>query len=251
VRLGHGEYTTDRFEQNDARNLFLIAIQEVAPEVLQWLRDQVLPLYNLKPLDPKLCHVSLEDAKLFLPDELWRELQAWAEKFNLREDWLLEQAIDTLAVWRVCPALTQEPIEWGVYGRGGGYMLPETHEDRRLKFECAGWSPTIERRDKARARIMAEFEAHLGAYLERLGQVAEQARFRQASEKRKRFGDDELTHFKWLVSYQVRGHSHREIAEKYGVDVRAISNGIKSAAALAGIKLRLPSGVGRPRKRPE
>jgi hypothetical protein len=200
MRIGHGEFTTEEFKIDDARNLFLIAIQQESPEVLKALRDTVLPCYEMDDQGAD------------------RALVRWAASYNLDNDWFLEQASETIKIWLNCPAMTREPLTWCAFSGGSGHRLPESEEERRFVFENIGWSPSQELKEHARTRLRAEFEKYLGAYLERMEVLVTGRGFERTPEKRQRTTrDDPLLHFRWLVRHLVQKKSYREIADEYSV----------------------------------
>src|SRR5215472_9351195 len=87
---------------------FLRALRETTPEVLESLRDQVLPVFVSPSLisvvssflawihsEPDAREVSDTEKALFKT-----KLDAWAAKHNLGDKWLLETASLTLETWR-------------------------------------------------------------------------------------------------------------------------------------------------------
>jgi len=226
MRLWWGEYTDDELERAGARGYFLEAIEQAAPEVLKALRDDVLSHYG----EPD-SHAALE---------------AWAARFNLNENWLLEQALSTLNIWRQCPFMREEPLEWGVYP-GGSYWSPVPKGDIRLVFGCRGWDPVEESRATARERIEGVFQEYLAAYLGQMERLAEEREFKRSKEKRARSGADPLLHFKWLVRYQVQEWDYDEITQELtdndpegeaSIGVDAVRKAIVNTARLMELRLR-------------
>lgn len=90
-KIGLGEYHKPGDGSSfawDARLIFCEAVQEVAPEILATLRDQVLTGR--------------------------KDIVTRAKEFNPNEPWLLAQARSTLEAWRVAPELADDPPDRGI-----------------------------------------------------------------------------------------------------------------------------------------
>jgi len=247
MRLAFGELVTDEVERAEARGQVLAVIERVAPEVLRALRDEVLPSYAAR------AHLSLPSTPIvLLPAGLRAALEAWANRLGFKaQDWLLEQALQTLEVWHRCPFLLEEPLEWAVYP-GASYWAPVSPQERRLVFQDPGWNPAEETWAAAEKRIRQAFEQHLKAYRERIERRARERGFKRPAEKRARSGPEDL-HFEWLVRHQVQGWTCERIAEEYGgadqaVSPVAIDRAIRETARLIGLRIT-PHRKGRKRKR--
>lgn len=111
----------------------------------------------------------------------------------------------------------------------------------------AGWDPR-ESWEEFEKKLNAQYEAYKDFYRKTVEAWAIQSGFKPVLNK------EEISHFEWLVLYQVRGMSHenvRSYLERKGIyrTTRAISQGIHDAAELALITLRPAGKGGRPAKR--
>ncbi|HAI20687.1 MAG TPA: hypothetical protein DCM14_02090 [Clostridiales bacterium UBA8153] len=223
---------------------FLHAVERLCPEVLKSLRDEVRESLESLEDEDLLSFWRSEDR---YPDELI--LEAWAERFNINVPWILGVANDTLEVWWKHPD-TMEPLQW-MWWLGPGYPRACAWlELRTAPFTFGGeaWLPIKERRQVFVERTRAAFERELGAYVEGIGRLAQDAGLEKTPEKRK------LVHFDWLVHYQVQGWSMRKIADHYSgegvLSEDTIAKGVRQAAKLVGLKLRPPRKGGRPKGKP-
>ncbi|MEW6047002.1 MAG: hypothetical protein AB1609_11045 [Bacillota bacterium] len=224
MRLGIGGYATGDVQTEAAREMFLATIERDAPEVLRALRDEVYPYFSR--------------------DELQDRLTAWARRWHLCEPWILDKAMDTLALWDDCPALrAQEPPRWDA-GGGFSWWEPVADAERRIAFEADGWDPAMETRGQARERLLRAFAEAVDRHLDHIATLAENRGWTQVVVKRNRSGEPDL-HFKWLVQHRVLGWSVREIADRYmeedptgerviGED--AIRKAIEAASKLIGLR---------------
>ncbi|NPV52636.1 MAG: hypothetical protein HPY71_03830 [Firmicutes bacterium] len=237
MRVGPGEYTTPEGQKAEAQSFFLIAVERLAPEVLKALAEEVYPCYQG------------EDMR-YVPDSLRAALDAWMQKFHIKADWILEQALDTMSLWRQYPpVLKWEPLEWGIIALGPAEWYPVPKEEQRLIFHSDGWHIDIETRGQARDRLMSEFKAYLEEYLNYVEAIAGGRGWTRTFEKRGRSarGKPDL-HFEWLVRHQVQGWTCERIAEEYGgedqwLDPASVWQGIRETAELIGLRLRtLPKG---------
>ncbi|WP_067936507.1 hypothetical protein [Alicyclobacillus kakegawensis] len=111
----------------------------------------------------------------------------------------------------------------------------------------AGWDPR-ESWDVFEERLNAQFEAYKAFYRKAVTEQAEKNGFIPVPNK------EEITHFEWLVLYQIRGMSQQQIRvylKHSGISrtTRAIGQGIHEAAELVLLPLRPAGKGGRPSKR--
>lgn len=249
MKLTLGEYATPHLEASEARSIFLAVIEEVAPEVLEALRNDVYPRYI--ELGPLFSPRDLNE----VPGELREALEKWASQFSISAEWVLEQALATLDLWRQYPDMLEwEPLEWGCIDVGEGFWTPKP-PDPIGTFKFA-WDPAAETRARARERIQKAFAEALEEYLNRIEAFfeAHPDGWRRAIEKRAR-DQDQTRHFRWLAYYLVKGWSYAEIAraENPGADEdyeavlesKVIQKAVRDTAELIGIEL--PDRRGRPR----
>lgn len=191
---------------------------------------------------PRWCHpavVALRDS-----------IDAWATRFHLREGWLLDQAVQTLALWALLPRLAR-PDETEVLGEPGprrhprdwfgvSLMRRDAPGEEEREVGPFTWDPQAERRAHAERRIIAEVRAEL----DRIEDAARALGLVPAPERRERKGD----HFRWLVLYQVEQWTVAEIAAEDGVAPKSVDEALVGVAEQVGIVLRKPNPRGSPRK---
>lgn len=206
MRLGGGEYDGRVMGQWEARCLFLEAIEKNAPQVLK----DLLEVNNL---------------------------DSWANKHNLNENWVIKTARETLKMWNDFPELTEGSLEW-IYP-SSFYWLPVDKKTRQISYNHSGWNPAGETRASFKERTMSDFEKYLEKYMDYLEGLTQEKGYIKSKEKHT------LEHFEWLVEYQVNNKSFSSIG--YG-SRKNIEARVKEAAELCGIKLRPRGKPGRPRK---
>ena len=257
-RLGYGAFAGSgeaSLVAWDARRVFFEQMEDLAPEVLQTLRDEVLPHYRppdawtRDPVLPPDEHAQRAWQRFqelrsgtgeraawdwaLQPEEVQARLHAWASRFHLQEQWVLRAAMGTLAVWRL-----------GVTEQVWLYPLPTpappalTADERRFVFAHPGWAPELLTRDQAEHNLRLGFETSLRSYLDGIARLARERGLRPTPAKRPRQGHDATRHFAWLVRWHVQGWTHAVIARAATVDVKTVAAGIRAAAAAAGLPRR-------------
>ena len=238
----------------DARRTFLEKIEDVAPEVLNSLRDDVFPHYRQppelleesptpvdekhRPLAPELRNLiaGTADPKVYdsslQNEQLRTALSAWARRFNLGEAWVLRAATGTLAMW----SLGVSYNTW-IYP-APGYFFGLTEEERQFAFAHPGWQPDILTRDQIAANTRAAFEIHLKRYLDRIEGLAAAWGLERTSEKRSRWGQDASRHFEWLVRWQVQGWTQKRLRKEFETHQNTIASAIKVTAGAVGLTRR-------------
>ena len=222
--LGLGEFR-NRHEFDEvgvARQCFLDAIVKDAPDVLHDLSDEPLRLF--RPLLARAAAALPEDRQPFAwqylryqgafswgsfkyaddarrPEdaEVRSALTRWARRWNLdqsRDDWVMARAVDTLFGWAdYAVAPPAERLTWTDEARSTTIEL--TDQERRIELPSFTWNPQFEREAEARERIRAAVNAQLEAHLGRIRDLA----------KQRHLPTDHLksgaAHFRWLVWYQV------------------------------------------------
>ncbi|MFL6352271.1 MAG: hypothetical protein ACJ74Z_10530 [Bryobacteraceae bacterium] len=204
--------------QYDYRSLFLQSVASECPDVLRSLAKNVLPIYRSFQDEAHALHWAQDQRS---------ELRKWARAYNLRQEWCVEVALQTLHHW-VEHSSSLLFVRWSL----PAYVLHQVG----FGFSDAGWiSGSWSDFEK---HIRKRFEAELTKY---------RLHFKGSDEKRN------LRHFNWLALYQCAGLSHRKIADKYAGQTSAaisedtVSKGIAAAAALIGLTLR-PGSRGPKRK---
>jgi hypothetical protein len=255
AQLGGGWYDPHDPESQPiqhARLLFLSRIKATAPEVLESLRDAVLPAYTYRHDGEPLSWGTLRgigDRIQSLPPErqadalaLWgapdprplvNAMRAWAARYKLADDWLMDDALHTVLMWAGTPQLI---ASLNFHPDGWGCAIPEP---RPLVLM---WEPTMltwAEFERQAQYEMQQYRAHVEEWAAGLG-------LKPSPEKNapRRTGDAGL-HFEWLVRYQVQGWTHQQIAthyrRSYATDRRKsdpVSRALRDTAALIGLTLR-------------
>ncbi len=225
MRLGGGEYDGGDMAEWEARKLFLDAVAEVAPEVLNTLRTDVFPFYDSEEiLTWRNVNSELEEA-----------LEGWGTKLNLNYDWVYQTALITLWAWYIVKPEALEEIanEWE--HETGDYWMLTTNDERKISFNHAGWDPAGEEKGKFKKRIMAEFENYLENYMDNLENFVQERGMDKAPEIRNK------EQFKWLAMWQVGDYSSfGEIAKAVNTSRQRVTLGIQRAAEKCG--LPVPKG---------
>jgi hypothetical protein len=139
-------------------------------------------------------------------------LEAWAKRFNLRDEWLMD-----LALGHLCPLpWNEEPL----------FSLPAVKSAVRLSL--IPWDPSIETRTQARARMQAIVEQHL----DQVEEGAKAQGLELTPERR------QVRHFHWLAGYQTSGWSQNRIAEAARRDRAGVVRAIHDLADFLGLTLR-------------
>jgi hypothetical protein len=235
------------------RRQFLRAVHKTTPEVMEALRDELLPLFKTSALfravsamfawvegEPKDQPATPAQIEAFK-----RVLNQWAEKFGLRDQWLLEVAVRTLNHWRK-KSDALGALYWA--------ELPFTHpplppEDREIEFRHAGWRVETEYWSEFASRTNAAFKQHLRSYRETIRRNMSDLGLSLPPEIRN------PEHYTWLALYQIRRYSPASIAELLNSDQKTllentVLKAVKSTADLVGLTLRQPrkgKGPKRPR----
>jgi hypothetical protein len=189
---------------NYAHKEFLRAIKAYAPDVLSSLAKKIMPLYSaLSHSDlesihyPPLCSENpLSGAAL----QFKLVLGEWAKGYHLTDDWLIREALHTLEKWRLSDvaddwAYAQMPKRG--YKAGHGF-----------NFTFEPWNGRVETKRSYKARAKAAFDLLLNDHLQRPVE-------RNTKTVKNAFDNRELSHFNWLVQFQVKSMSYEEIFEHH------------------------------------
>ncbi|MCT1402923.1 hypothetical protein M4D81_28405 [Paenibacillus sp. p3-SID867] len=101
-----------------------------------------------------------------------------------------------------------------------------------------GWDPRIETWKEFEEKMDKQYEQYKTLYRERSSQFLRERGYVKDKEKRK------MEHFKWLVDYQIKGWSIREIADYYSglnneiINEDTVFHGVRNTASLVLIHLR-------------
>ena len=217
------------------------------------LPEHAVPLYRWMPF--------VEPGVPWPPDvmRLHERVHAWAERWQIAEEWCIDQALWTLSSWRRQEELRTErqlplcqPHEWG---REVGWDIntpqcftfrssPIDQDVQYFSFGHEGWEPIKTTRAEAEQVLRAAFEARLADYLDEMEGLATARGLVPVPQKR---GTE---HFEWLVRYQIQGRSFQAIARDACRDRKTVTGAVRETAALLQLSLRPPGQPGRPSKFP-
>ncbi len=272
TRVVPGSYYHPSYGEGNegARFVFLRAILEYAPDVVAMLRQQVLPIFatfckqtNRRKLTTehmnnarfwKTGRLGSKKGRIYLANEIYwsdlqrfrrrsasllkEELNAWANSYNLNEEWIKDVALTTLWYWRFLHG-PQQPLWWMVYL----HVFSAELDEIRLNFQHLGWDPSASSWPDAKERFIEDFIRWLGKdYKPTMTTLAKKRGFRESCPPK------EPRHFEWLVHFQVNKQDYQAIASTANRDPSAVSEGCENAAELIGLTLRPASKGGRPRK---
>ena len=233
--------------RDDRRAMFIREIETVAPEVLIFLKDEVLPLYRT------IAHPSLERGYVMpscWPESLWASALECGRRHNLVYSgrvptWVINQFAFTLGFWTVNPGVTHdEKLKW--WGRGGYSGL------RKVEYLAVELPPLIEvsiYETEPEKRVHSAVEEILQQQLKTVGRrIAE-----LPAVPRKRRAE----HYTWAVLFQIRRQSLASIAGQFNVEPVSVRNEVTELRRQIGLNLppgRPPKGTPRfpqnaPRKR--
>jgi hypothetical protein len=224
---------SDAERVDDLRVLFLGAIEVAAPEVLEKLRDAVLPEYV------KAVEAADPPAGILLrsrwPPALRTAILKWATDVRLLDgskppDWILAQVETTLWFW----TQLRDPLRRLSWGMSGGYSWVRRSESPfSVKLpETWYWEPAIESIESAKRRIMRDVDQMVG---QRLAAIMETIKTLPRLPNKR--GPD---HFAWTVLHQIRGSRLGDIAKQSNVSHLTVKNAVM--ALKAGIGISLPKG---------
>ncbi len=211
-----------------ARALFLDAVAQLKPEVLQSLREgaykewlQVAPNPLPSGFDP-----CVEDGKV---TPFRNSLQNWCGNWHLPDHWCREWVLATLDHWR--QSGNDQPLEW--CDQWWFEDLSSLYSAKQFRFLHCAWHPSDERWPEYEKKLKARFEKKLKTYRT------------EAYMRLKRMGEPIPTeyrnpcHFHWLAGYQVRGWSRERIGKATGQDShRTVGQAINKLAEYIGLTLR-------------
>ena len=151
------------------------------------------------------------------------DIQAWAERRGLLDQWIPDQVRHSIALWRAMP---EARGKW-LAQKAVGAWIPQSPAPPT-------WDPTWETEKTYRARIETDIES-----------VKQISGISPAPEKRT--GNQ---HFEWLALHHVGGWKYERINERYAdesgkPDIPAIRRAITETAALIGLTLRPGRGRGK------
>jgi len=234
-----------------ARWIFLSVTRQIAPEVLEDLRDLPFESYRSalvrnrwtpnEDLNFRLWAVFDSEHSRCSPSvlHLRYDLLQWAEEYNLEDRWCLEIAFRTVEQWYLNPAFAAR-LMWA--RSAVGYNPPVKEEEGRFNFVFPVWDTVAQERGDYYAEAEKAFRQYLVEYCDRLESLTRERGFIEQKMKR------EHAHFEWLVWYQVKYKSQSWIGDRFNATRSTVAEGIKDAASMCGLTLRPPKVAGRPRK---
>jgi hypothetical protein len=185
-----------------ARALFLEAVAQLEPQVLQSLRDGPYQDWLKVAPDPvpagfDLCRLN---GKL---TPFGKTFKRWSQSWHLSDPWCLEWALETLGSWRHRDDI--QPLEWCPIWR---FMdIGAILSAKRFRFLHRPWSPSDEAWLAYREPAPKEFRNSYQFY--------------------------------WLAGYQVCGWSRKRIGDAMGLDSdRTVGQALESLGHFIGLTLR-------------
>jgi hypothetical protein len=274
LALPEGKLPThlEPFTDSRPRYLFYKALEEHTPEVLEHLRDNVLPVYqnlSVQIAEKSYAHIGLRPMKRKQKDKLdrrgldiepgfnsdlpvcWWEveqgasktqealilhkaIQEWSEKFCLRDEWLHDLALHTLFHWRELRE-SGKPIavRWYRLPFDGMGLFDGLGEE--FVFWQQSWNLAEEDWHECKKRLQQAFKAFLDEYHRQTVVLAVRGGWSQSPKI-----VDTRERFKWLALWQVKGWSAIKILGRCHLKVNPsnVEKQVKASAKQAGVTLR-------------
>ena len=123
---------------------------------------------------------------------LERRLWSWADTYNLKEDWFLDYALQTLSRW--CEACEADG-DWAYELQGPRYVALDVSS--KFTFEYDPWDPKGDTWRSFDVKLTEAFLRHKQTYHSAMTVSWEADKKNFAREKR------EDRHFKWIIDYQI------------------------------------------------
>ena len=153
---------------------FVHAVKNLAPDVLEGLRDDVWPIFvdfsehtPSKSLLGWLHFWSKIDDFRF-GAELRTALRGWAESYSIAVDWVLYLGFQTLSHWQAHPT-AKDQLNW-FFPELEDYE-PVTSEEAKFSFAVLGWHPTYQPWPEYEREIKDAFNTSLEKYRDRITTV--------------------------------------------------------------------------------
>jgi hypothetical protein len=294
LRLGNGEYESaiegrDPPSAHHARDVFLMTLSEMLPEVLRDLERSSLEYYRKSGLhfddaahQERLKHLNQYDRiremtrlqqhhrwsspewNNFEEEEitydqnlsaLQKSIFQWSRKWRLDASWCRERAFHTLDYWCSYPD-SHKRLAWNYEPVWETVVAFRQGEHPRFRFEYKTLYPREGHRSRLEQRITEAFRRELKAFLDSREQIAKEAGMKPVPKKR------EKSHFEWLICFQVKGMSPKEILAHYEPHVyegaigrgslseytKRIRKAVNEVSRLIGLPLRI-DGIAPGRRR--
>lgn len=246
-RLAARQFTKDAVT-NELRGLFFREIERCTPEVIEKLRDKVLPLY-IKAYDAIQQAGSISNS-VFFPSQCATRQESvadctkavvdWAKEVRLLHgngppNWVVEQAEATLQVWARNP--NSVVARWLIIGVSKWEQRrPQDYLVELPQFTWH-WIYGYESKRQARKRILHEVAKIVDTRLTEM-EEAVKAMPRLPTKSKPE-------HLTCTVLNQIRGVRLEDLAKQFGVQPTTLRNAVMLLKARLGIGL--PKG--RPKKK--
>ena len=204
------------FSKARARSVYLAKIKKLRPDVLESLRDDLLPVfdslmqsaYRYNPAlrfedvsRAEVLRMSRDNASL---EDVVREVDSWCDRWNIKPEWFVDVIFQTLERWRTFePA--RDVLEWSP--ASFGYFEPASYR-QPIEFKFRTWNPISgEGRNSYATEARKAFTEYLNSYLDA------RAESLQESGWIKRGGVPKREYLRWLVMNQIERKSAFTIAK--------------------------------------
>ncbi len=207
---------------------YLDAITELAPQVLQHLRNVVFPVYQKTGAD-LLRATPLSE----WPPDVRAAVEEWGRRFHLGDEWLLQQAAEELEAVSLKTDPSTVPTTWLVWSVVDKGSL--TRLDHLVRPPAS--DPKVQSKVERRKELQA-YEAELEERARAIG-----------LERTKRKRGAPRRHAEWLVEWQVKGDPSWAIKLKHRASISPalIQKAIQTFAEKIKIEIR-PAMRGQPRE---
>jgi hypothetical protein len=260
MRAGLGEFFEPGSDAEPtwvARQWFLAAVERLAPEVLDGLRHDVLPVYRdvnegagsheavIEADDETPWLEIVQEPRYAAWAPLIDALVKWAQPYHLDANWIIYRALLTLQHW----GESGQVSGWQHAPRSGS--LPLLEGELHYQFRHLAWVPLMWTRSHYEGMVRKAFEQHLTAYLDNLETAAIERGLKRTPEWRTR-DQSPGRHFEWLVRWQVQRWTLQQIANPESVGRQTVRDALQNTAAAIDLPLRKgkpgrpPRGLPRP-----
>jgi hypothetical protein len=236
------------------RKIFLEAVRQEVPSVLEGLQKEVFPIYQsiVQPEGYTLARatdlatlgtsVAAPRRALVVPlvaaeylhrySDLNEALAKWKRTYHLDVPWMIEKALLTLHYWKTDRA--REALKWSPVWPIREMLLTgaEAAMAEFVPLIKQAWEPEEETLDQYFRRLDNEYAKAKAAYRTRIIGLCQQKGWRITHKR----DDDE--HFTWLARFQCGEEPLEKLAKCHGKEKTACWRGIQGAAKLIALPLR-------------
>ncbi len=288
IKLGKGELEHVRKDGlslsiKDARDYFLDAVREVAPEVLEDLANEPFKLYKAAGLAFKHERYEKETENLEFYDKIRAQARAehlhrwnhpewlehfedkeidyddnilamqksifdWSKKYNLNAAWCRARAYETLDNWHRFSSMSE--IRMWNYDMSLEPMIAHRKGELDFVFRIRSAYPTFGFRAEEKEKITKAFEKELNEFLDARERIAKENGMTTPKQKR------EYLHFVWFAYWLVKEWTHSDIYKEFNVSRETVKTALESVRNLLktpndekSILTRPLVRVGAPRKK--